>query len=331
MSQLTTQLRPDTWDKVVGQDDNVELLKSIIKNPANAPKVLIFEGAMGTGKTSCARIFAREVNGMDEQTFNDNTSICFSEYDSSNMSLDGDALYYEFNIPNGFAYLWKVVFFDEVQAISSQRQAVFLKPLERMGERVFVIFATTDVEKILKPLRSRALEVRFAAIPYEAVLAHLNDLEQKLGIAISTEAKQYIAYRGHGHMRNVHMMVNRYSLQGEKSFMKYATTGIDCFCDFFVAAIEKRTDIAKCLNTLVQIPLVQMREDFDEFIIKCAQEVHGIPSNNASIAKVAQAYGDRFGVVVDIYFQKWVVHMFASDKLFHLSMMNFYKAIKDMA
>jgi DNA polymerase-3 subunit gamma/tau len=329
MSQLIDTLRPKTWDSVIGQDDNVELLKSIIKTPDASPKVLIFEGVMGTGKTSCARIFAREINGMNEQEFKDKAHEFYYEQDSSTVYFKED--YLKNLLTNIRKNYWDVVFFDEIQSIRSTDQMTLLKPLEELQEKTFVILATTEINKILKPLRSRALELRFAAISYEAILAHLDFVEAKQGKPISLEIKQYIAYRARGHMRNAHMLIDKYYLMGDEAFMRNSVTAIDCLCDFFISAIEKNQNATKYLNTLVNMPLAELREDFDEFIIKCAQETIGTPSNNVNIERVAKAYGSKFKIVVDIYFQKWVSLMFESDIHFHLSMMNFYKAIKDSA
>lgn len=47
---LTNRLRPITWDEVTGQKINVQILRSIVKNPEGAPKSLILEGAYGSGK-----------------------------------------------------------------------------------------------------------------------------------------------------------------------------------------------------------------------------------------------------------------------------------------
>lgn len=331
MSQLTKELRPTTWDSVVGQDENIELLKCIIKNPKEAPKVLIFEGEMGTGKTSCARIFAREINAMTVQEFEEQGNSCFfEEYDSSQLPIDEFVLRNVFSNAFTETEKWKVVLLDEVQALSTQKQINLLKPLEELGNMVFVILATTEIDKIQKPLRSRALEIRFGAVPYEDILVHLDLLEKKYNKPISIEAKQHIAHRAHGHMRNAHMLVNKYFIQGDESFMRNALTTMDCLCDFFINALEKKSNkLEKCLNTLADKPLTELREVFDEFIIKCAQETIGITSNNSNIKRVADAYGSNFKIVVDTYFQKWVGFMFNSDTLFHLSMMNFYKVVVD--
>jgi len=329
VSQLTNELRPGAWDRVVGQEDNIELLKGIIKDPADKPKVLIFEGEMGTGKTSCARIFAREINGMTEQGFETEAKgVYYVELDSSEVAFDEDNL--EYMLTNNQKNYWKVVLLDEIQAKPHSEQTKLLKPLEQLGDMVFVILATTDISKILKPLRSRGLELRFAAIPYEAILAHLDDVERICQKPISREAKEYIAYRAHGHMRDAHMLADKYYIMGDESFMRNAVTSTDNLCGFFLSALVQKPDAVKYLNALVDRPLAELREDFDEFIIKCAQETIGIPSNNNNIKRVAEVYGDRFKAVIDTYFQQWVGSMFKSDTLFHLSMMNFYKIVKNI-
>ena len=64
--------RPKDFDSVVGQDHVTKTLKnSIIEN--KIPSALLFCGPRGVGKTSCARIFAREINNFnstDDLSFN---------------------------------------------------------------------------------------------------------------------------------------------------------------------------------------------------------------------------------------------------------------------
>ncbi len=44
-------------------------LKAIIKNPTESPRCLIFQGAFGSGKTTCSRIMARELNNIKDSNF----------------------------------------------------------------------------------------------------------------------------------------------------------------------------------------------------------------------------------------------------------------------
>ena len=63
---LSQELRPLTFDEVAGNEENKKLLKKIISNPEASPKSLIFAGEFGCGKTTCARIFARELNKIKD-------------------------------------------------------------------------------------------------------------------------------------------------------------------------------------------------------------------------------------------------------------------------
>ena len=58
---LYRRFRPDTFDKVIGQDHIVRALTNQIKN-GRIGHAYLFTGTRGTGKTSCAKIFARAVN-----------------------------------------------------------------------------------------------------------------------------------------------------------------------------------------------------------------------------------------------------------------------------
>ena len=92
---ITQEFRPRTFREVTGQKLPKTVLKAICKSPETSPKTIILEGAFGTGKTTCARIFARALNckhkmkdgdacGKCEECLADiSNSIYYEEYDSS--------------------------------------------------------------------------------------------------------------------------------------------------------------------------------------------------------------------------------------------------------
>ncbi|MDP4935001.1 MAG: AAA family ATPase, partial [Salibacteraceae bacterium] len=57
--------RPATWDQVVGQESITETLHNAISQNQLAHSYL-FCGPRGVGKTTCARIFAKEINRSNE-------------------------------------------------------------------------------------------------------------------------------------------------------------------------------------------------------------------------------------------------------------------------
>ncbi|MGN1096734.1 MAG: DNA polymerase III subunit gamma/tau, partial [Christensenellales bacterium] len=60
-TSLYRRFRPDTFDKVIGQEHIVKTLVNQIKNKA-VGHAYLFTGTRGTGKTSVAKIFAKAVN-----------------------------------------------------------------------------------------------------------------------------------------------------------------------------------------------------------------------------------------------------------------------------
>ena len=66
MQAIYRKYRPDTFDKVYGQKHITDILKNQIETK-NISHAYIFSGSRGTGKTSCAKIFARAINCLNLQ------------------------------------------------------------------------------------------------------------------------------------------------------------------------------------------------------------------------------------------------------------------------
>ncbi len=62
--------RPDTWETVIGQKHITSTLQNAITNNQVA-QAYLFTGPRGVGKTTCARIFAKAVNGNIGQDIQD--------------------------------------------------------------------------------------------------------------------------------------------------------------------------------------------------------------------------------------------------------------------
>ena len=59
---ITQTYRPQKFSDVAGQELNKRILKAIVKRPQDSPRSILMAGEYGTGKTTCARIFARALN-----------------------------------------------------------------------------------------------------------------------------------------------------------------------------------------------------------------------------------------------------------------------------
>ena len=80
--------RPDTFEDVLGQDSITNTLSNAIKNNQLA-QAFLFCGPRGVGKTTCARIFAKEINSFHEKEKIKDFSFNIFELDAaSNNSVD---------------------------------------------------------------------------------------------------------------------------------------------------------------------------------------------------------------------------------------------------
>lgn len=319
---LTSQLRPSKWDEVAGQKLNIQMLKAIVKNPESSPRTIIMEGDFGSGKTTCARIMAKELNGIKDPNYDLNNSPFYYEYDSTVVGNVEKIRQLRDVFGSGSKDYWQVIVFDEIHATSSQAQTALLKILEDVTIKTFFILCTTHVHKVLPTIRSRSLELKFSVLPYEEVISHLAEVSQKLEISIPEDILGIIASRSGGHMRNAHMLLDKYVLIGEEIFRQSIKSAISLFCNFYLAVRTNNGDeIRKALQDLGCIPITDIRRDFSEFILLIMKCFNGFEVNNKDIVNLAKVYGGDIVKIASIYFSDWARNIFDSQEDFEAGML----------
>lgn len=195
MSELALyrKYRPKAFKDVVGQDHIVKVLEGSVRSdkPAHA---YLFSGSRGTGKTSVARILAKELGVSD----NDLVEIDAA----SNRGIDDIRELRDGVRVNPFDSDYKVYLIDEVHMLTKEAFNALLKTLEEPPPHVIFILATTEIDKLPETVISRCQQFSFKK-PSEEVLKHTTlDVARKEGYVIEPSGAELIALLGDGSFRD---------------------------------------------------------------------------------------------------------------------------------
>lgn len=280
--------------------------------------------------TSMARIFAKEINNIKDPNYDLNNSPFYYEYDSTVIGNIDEVKKLRDVFGAGFGDYWKVVVFDECHSVSQQAQNALLKILEEVKTKTFFILATTHVHKVIPTIRSRSLELNFNVVSSFDIIEHLNVIEPKLGISIPDYIKELIAARSGGHMRNVHMLLDKYNIIGVEDFKNTVMSSVDLFCDFFIAARQNNeTDVLKYINLLLEIPIEYLKTDFMDFLTKGEYRFSNLPiSHSSKIEEMVSLYGNDYNIMIENFLSKWMCFMFETDFHFQCGMLYLFNMVK---
>ena len=174
MQSLAIKYRPKTWSDVVEQSATKLILEQQLKQN-EIQNAYLFCGGAGTGKTTCARIFASEINKgtgnpieLDAASNNSVDDIRGIIQQSRTASLDSE---------------YKVFILDEVHALSNSAWQAMLKVLEEPPKKSIFIMCTTDPQKIPKTILSRVQRYDFQRISQQGIVNRLDkDFRRTYGL-----------------------------------------------------------------------------------------------------------------------------------------------------
>lgn len=207
--------RPQTWDQVVGQEHVITTLQNAVTADRVAHAQL-FAGPRGTGKTTTARLLAKAVNCLAEDTaerpcnqcehcvaVNQGRFLDLIEIDAaSNTSVDDvrdlrDKINFS---PNQGRY--KVYIIDEVHMLSTAAFNALLKTLEEPPEHAIFVLATTEVHKIPATVLSRCQRHEFRNLAVTDMVAQLETISASEGLDVDPDALTLIARQATGSLRD---------------------------------------------------------------------------------------------------------------------------------
>src|SRR5689334_7290293 len=192
--------RSTGFDEVVGQEHITTTLKNAIDNNKLA-QALLFCGPRGVGKTTCARIVARLINGFEEKAESNSLNIFELDAASNNSVEDIRNLIDQVRYPPQFGK-FKVYIIDEVHMLSNAAFNAFLKTLEEPPSYAIFILATTEKHKVIPTILSRCQIFDFNRIQISDIANHLKVIAKHEGIKAEDEAMHLIAQKADGALRD---------------------------------------------------------------------------------------------------------------------------------
>ena len=211
---LYRKWRPRSFDDVISQPHITTALRNQIREGRTAHAYL-FTGSRGTGKTTCAKIFAKAVNCLDTTSpdpcgecavckgIDEGTILDVSEIDAaSNNSVDDIR-----DLRDETAYLpavckYKVYIIDEVHMLSTAAFNALLKTLEEPPPHVTFILATTEPHKIPATIISRCQRMDFHRLGVSDMVKRTEEVLQRENAHIERDGLLAIARAAEGGMRD---------------------------------------------------------------------------------------------------------------------------------
>ena len=194
MIDLANKYRPTSLDSFVGQSHIISKDKALYKliKQKDIPH-LFFYGKPGTGKTTLAKIIAREISS-DYHYFNATTfkiedlRKVFDRYKNS--------------------FIKPLIFIDEVHRLSKNQQEVLLPIMENYDATIIGASTENPFFTLTSAIRSRSFLYEFLPFSYDEMEKILNIVLKDIDITLSNEVKDYLIYSSSGDARAMLTLLN---------------------------------------------------------------------------------------------------------------------------
>lgn len=188
--ELYRKYRPEDFDSMVG---NEIAIKSLRKELENGTHVFLLTGPAGCGKTTLARIMAKEV-GAGPLSIREINSAENRGIDTAREILEQ----MRYNPSDGSSLVWIL---DEMHMITTAGQNALLKALEEVPETVYFFLCTTDPQKLIAPLKTRCSTIKVTPLTNEEMIYLLKRTARSEKAKISSEVYEKICEMANGGSR----------------------------------------------------------------------------------------------------------------------------------
>ena len=224
---LYRKYRPRTFADVRGQEQIVATLKTELRT-GRISHAYLFCGTRGTGKTTCAKIFAKAVNCLNPQDgepcnecrncreIDSGSNLDILEIDAaSNNGVDNIRDIRDEVVYSPASGKRRVYIIDEVHMLSQGAFNALLKTLEEPPPYVLFILATTEAHKIPATIISRCQRFDFRRISQQDITDRVLEVAEREQIPIEADAARLIARLADGALRDAMSILDQCACTGE--------------------------------------------------------------------------------------------------------------------
>lgn len=275
--ELFNKYRPQSFEEVRGNDAVIKVLKSELKNGHH---VFLFTGVGGSGKTTLARIMAKEVGaeGINVREINSSSNTGIDtvrqiEEELRYAPLEGNVCY----------------ILDEFHRQSPQAQDAILKVTEDCPEYAYFAICTTDPQKIIKPLQTRCSKIDVKPLNDDDMRSLLKDVASKEGVKCSPDVYTKIIDKSGGSSRDaLKYLGSVLYLENNEERLEYLNGH----------SVDENEDAIEICRLLIK------GADFNKVVAEMKKIKEDISSNPESIRRLITSYA--YSVLMNGYNEKAV-------------------------
>ncbi|KAI5072242.1 hypothetical protein GOP47_0012348 [Adiantum capillus-veneris] len=224
---LSEKFAPKSFQEVVGQGLITQALSNALLKGRIA-SLYIFHGPQGTGKTSCARIFAIALNctSADKLKPCGSCSECLAhkfgktsilkEFTAGGLQSTKGMKKMIHEVTRAVSFRYRVFIVDECHILSTHSWNAFMKAVEEAPKNVVFVLCTSSLEQLPHAVISRCQKFIFSKIKENDVVNRLQIIARQEGLEVDAEALKLVASACDGSLRDAEMMLDQLSLLGQK-------------------------------------------------------------------------------------------------------------------
>ena len=201
ITELYRKYRPNTLEEVRGQDSIISTLKKKIEK-GELPHAIMLSGASGIGKTTIARILARELGCFIDPRTKELSTLTFKEINCADArgieTIRQISETIKFKPISGECSVWLL---DEFHQVTTTGQDALLKTLEEPPSHAYIFLCTTDPGKVKPTIKTRCLPIALQPLKQKTMEELLRSIIKKEKRNISEEVIMQITDISEGSAR----------------------------------------------------------------------------------------------------------------------------------